>query len=277
MNKQTYVYICQPTAEMRAGPDPHQEVVSQAFFSEAITILGSKGDWLKVCTCIDDYQGWIKKSAVYQRPSPFPSNPTPIAKVSRCAAHLYRSPDTSYGPILTLPFESRVEILPTSDTINTRWLKVALPDESHAFLQRGDITINPQPLNVSQMCELSLFFLGIPYTWGGRSSFGYDCSGYVQMLYRQRGLFIPRDSKDQCAWNKFRPQTLENLASGDLLFFGFSSDQIRHVGLALDKKRFIHAVACVENAPYVRISDLNDPEWNGSGHYPYRTARTYCT
>jgi Cell wall-associated hydrolases (invasion-associated proteins) len=68
--------------------------------------------------------------------------------------------------------------------------------------------------------ELSKRFLELPYTWGGRSSFGYDCSGFVQMLYRQMGIFIPRDAIDQMHWEKFTPIPIEEAQLGDLYFLG---------------------------------------------------------
>ena len=123
------------------------------------------------------------------------------------------------------------------------------------------------------MCSLSLNFLNLPYTWGGRSSFGYDCSGFVQMLYRQMGLYIPRDTKDQISWEKFKSIPIEDLSTGDLIFFGIDKDKIRHVGLYLGDQKFIHSTVA-ENAPYIHISSLRDADWNGPGRFAYRAART---
>ena len=38
------------------------------------------------------------------------------------------------------------------------------------------------------MLMFSSRFAGLPYLWGGTSTFGYDCSGFTQMLYRQTGV-----------------------------------------------------------------------------------------
>ena len=104
-------------------------------------------------------------------------------------------------------------------------------------------------------------------------SFGYDCSGYIQMLFRQMSIHLPRNSYQQCDWKGFMEIPIEKTLPGDLYFFGFAKNEIKHVGLALGNQQFIHTCAAVENMPYLRISSLQDHAWNGSGYYPYSTAR----
>lgn len=86
------------------------------------------------------------------------------------------------------------------------------------------------------------------------------------------GISIPRDSKDQMAWAGFAEISFDQLQPEDLIFFGLAEDKIRHVGLALGENQFIHSTVA-ENMPYIRISSLSDPEWNGSGRFVYRSAR----
>lgn len=266
-------YISSPVIDMQELPEQGSEIVSQAYFSEEVNIIEEAQNWVKIETVIDHYQGWIQKDLLCQRNDSFLSNPsTSIAKINRCAAHLYGVQDTVYGPILTLPFDSRLEVLEPRQESNSRWIKVFLVDGRSGYIQRGDVTLNPTFLRRDQMCTLSLQFLGLPYTWGGRSSFGYDCSGFVQMLYRQMGIYLPRDSKDQICWEGFTNISIDSLLPGDLIFFGFAEDKIRHVGMYLGNNQFIHATVA-ENLPYIRISDLNDPEWNGSRRFTYRAAR----
>ncbi|MFX8644945.1 NlpC/P60 family protein, partial [Acinetobacter baumannii] len=40
-------------------------------------------------------------------------------------------------------------------------------------------------------------FLNVPYLWGGRSSFGIDCSGYVQQVFKFFNMQLPRDAYQQ--------------------------------------------------------------------------------
>lgn len=273
-----FSYVCSPVIDMRELPKQDSEIVSQGYFSEEVSILEEAQDWVKIETAIDHYQGWVQKSGLCQRPDAFfANNAKLIAKVNRLAAHLYSVQDTVYGPILTLPFDSKLEVLdPTDLDSNSRWIKVALVDGREGYIQRGDISFNQTPLTIDQICSLSAQFLGLPYTWGGRSSFGYDCSGFVQMLYRQSGNYLPRDSKDQMRWENFVAIPLDQLHRGDLIFFGLAEDKIRHVGLSLGNNLFIHSTVA-ENTPYIRISDITEPEWNGAGRFTYRAARRLKT
>lgn len=269
-----FYYTASPVIEMRELPKQDSEIVSQSYYSEEVKIVEETDNFLKIETVIDHYQGWIKKDALCRRKDPFLTNPsTLIAKVNRCAAHLYGVQDTVYGPILTLPFDSRLEVIEQKNDPTSRWIKVLLVDGREGFIQRGDVTYDSTLLNRDQMCDLSLQFLGLPYTWGGRSSFGYDCSGFVQMLYRQMGIHLPRDSKDQMHFANFRSVAFDALEPSDLIFFGLSEDKIRHVGMYLGNDLFIHATVA-ENLPFIRMSCLTDPEWNGSGKFIYHTART---
>ena len=271
-----YHTIISPVSEMRKLPNPFSEVVSQAIFAEDVQIMEEVGDWLKIKTTMDEYTGWVQKKNVHSLTIPYIDSASPYVIVNRLSAHVYDRPDIIYGPLLTLPFESRLKATDPND--DPRWLKVLLPNGQIAFIQKGDIKshIANTTFTMQQIANFSQNFLGLPYTWGGRSSFGYDCSGFVQMLYRQMGISLPRDSKDQFVFNGLCCQQIAQLTPGDLIFFGLAENQIRHVGFALGEGKFIHTSAVTENKPYVRISHINDPAWGGSAaHYPFVAGKRF--
>lgn len=270
-------YVNAPIEPMRESPNATSEIVSQAVFSEPVIshqeVEGKEGEWVEIETAVDHYRGWVRKSAICAREEPYPAKDFRFVKVNRLAAHVYAVEDTIYGPILTLPFESPLQCIDYEKGSTSRWLKVLLPDARVAYVQRGDILEEePSILTMEEMCAFSMRFLGLPYTWGGRSSFGYDCSGFVQMLYRHMGVHLPRDSKDQMRFEGFKSVSLDQLQLGDLIFWGSSEEKICHVGMYLEEGRFIHA-GVAENSPYITITCLSNPHWNGTSWLKFCAAR----
>jgi gamma-D-glutamyl-L-lysine dipeptidyl-peptidase len=180
--------------------------------------------------------------------------------VRSLSANLYREPDvTRHAPLLTVPFETRLEIIPQAPPENEDYLRVRLLDQREAWIDRGDVDLTPRLLTIPESIELAKRFLGITYTWGGRSSFGYDCSGFTQMLVRSRGIIMPRDADLQAAWSGVVPVERKHLKPGDLLFFGKAPDHITHTGMYIGKGHFIHDTT--NGHPGVQISRLNDQPW----------------
>ena len=108
-----------------------------------------------------------------------------------------------------------------------RWVPLTLLDGRKGWIHRGDI--RPwEPLSLDALCAEAQRLLGCPYLWGGRSSMGCDCSGYVQMLYRMAGIILPRDACQQATSG----EAVDTLLPGDLLFYG-SAGQVGHVALFL--------------------------------------------
>lgn len=252
-------YVHLPVVSMREGPSLATKVVSQALFAEPVQVQSEAGGWVSIQTP-DGYVGWVEKGSFISRGSAY----DPQIQTSRISAHLYERPDTEYGPLLTLPFGSPLELLPLADP---RWHHVRLPDGKEAFIQKGDVSPDS-----SDLYTFSQKFLHLPYTWGGRSSFGFDCSGFIQMLFAREGIRLPRDARQQIAWGK--PVPFEALQKRDLLFWGKSERDIRHVGMVLEPPHFIHT-STRENKPFLRISAYFDFEWSGDSDafYPFRTAR----
>lgn len=246
-------FIFLPCVDMREGPSQETRRVSQALFGEEVEVLKSHEKWFFIKTP-DNYTGWVKEGIVAKdRPC------SPDLEVSRLQAHVYARADTEFGPLLTLAFGSKLECLET----DSRWHQILLPDARKAYIQRGDVETE-----VFELSSFSKKFLGLPYTWGGRCSFGFDCSGYIQMLYSRLGFQLPRDARQQVHCGA----SVASLTLGDLIFWGYSHTDIRHVGMFLEGDTFIHT-SVRENKPYLRLSKISDPEWNGSGLYSYSTAR----
>lgn len=248
-----------PVADMHSTPSEDSDVVSQAILSSDVTVLEVNGDWAKIRTN-DQYTGWIPLNAMVPKLGAGPYNGSgAMAQVTSMFAHIYRETDvTKHQPLITAPFESRLAIADEMKS-DARWLKVQLPDGAIGYIQRGDVTLSPKTLTIPESIDLAKHFLGLPYTWGGSSSYGYDCSGFTQMLVRSRGIIMPRDADLQAAWTGVLPIKRDELKPGDLLFFGSGPDHITHTGMYIGNGKFIHATT--HDHPVVQISRVDDQPW----------------
>jgi cell wall-associated NlpC family hydrolase len=247
-----------PVANMYSSASENTDVVSQAVLGSNVAVLEKKHRWAKVRTA-DQYTGWMSLRELRKTTQPYGA-PGRTVQVESLFANLYRETDvTAHQPVMELPFESHLEVVEGAPGENNRWLEVRLPDERTAWVQTGDIVRDPQPLTIEQSIELGKRFLGIPYLWGGRSSYGYDCSGFTQMLVRSRGINMPRDADLQAAWSGAEAVDRRDLQAGDLLFFGESEGKITHTGMFIGDGEFIHDTT--NTHPMVQISRLDDQPW----------------
>lgn len=251
-----------PVANMYSSATQDSDVVSQAILGTNVVTLEPRGDWAKIRTP-DGYAGWISTVTLRQlRDSrPYAASGKTV-QVDSLFANLYRETDvTAHKPVLTIAFESRLEVVSEGSGDDAGWIKIRLPDQSNAWIQSGDVIRDVKPLTIADSITLAKRFLGIPYLWGGRSSFGFDCSGFTQMLVRQRGINMPRDADLQAAWNGVVTIDRKDLQAGDLLFFGSSPANITHTGMFIGNGEFIHDTT--HDHPMVQISRLEDEPWTG--------------
>jgi cell wall-associated NlpC family hydrolase len=253
--------VVKPVANMYSAPSQDADVVSQAIFGSSVVLVEEQSAWAKVRTA-DDYSGWMLLAALrrYGADDHAYASTGTVAQVENLFANVYREPNvTKHQPLLTLPFEARLEVAAEPEKDGGRWVEVRLPDGRSAWIQRGDVNLNPRPFSVKETIELAQRFLGLTYLWGGTSSFGFDCSGFTQMLVRRRGIVMPRDADAQAAWAGVVPVKRAKLQAGDLLFFGESPQQITHTGMYIGHGKFIHDSA--HEHPGVQIGRLADQPW----------------
>jgi len=249
--------VVQPVANMYSRASTDAEVVSQAIFSTNVAILEQEGAWLKVRTP-DTYTGWMQASATV-RSKPY-ADAGGVVQVEALFANLYRETNiTKHQPVITIPFESRLEVIGEPET-GGRWFQVRLPDDRTAWVQAGDVTTTPRhDMSVAELIDWSKRFVGLPYLWGGTSTYGYDCSGFMQMLCRRRGFSLPRDAQPQAEWSGMQPVEKTDLQPGDLLYFGSSPKHITHTGMYIGNSMFINATA--HQHPMVQVDNLNEEHW----------------
>jgi gamma-D-glutamyl-L-lysine dipeptidyl-peptidase len=251
--------VVRPVVNMFRTPTNDADVVSQSLYGTNVKLIKAEADWLQIRTA-DDYSGWVHSNEVRKLEGKRYADGVPFVRVYEASANVYREPDvTLHAPLLNLPWESRLEVINGRVDEKGRWLKVHLADGGVGFIQRGDVSSDTGTLDIPQTIALAKRFMGVTYTWGGTSSFGFDCSGFVQMLMRQRGYTIPRDASLQVNWDGVSHIDRKDLQSGDLLYFGEDLTKVTHTGMYIGNGEFIHDT--VHERPMVQISRLDDEPW----------------
>ncbi len=102
----------------------------------------------------------------------------------------------------------------------------------------------------AQVISAAKKYLGVPYLWGGTDpNKGFDCSGFVQRVYGDLGIDVPRVSRDQARAGK-PVASLAQAKPGDLVAFGSPVD---HIGIYIGNNKMI---AAPSRGDVVKIQDV---------------------
>ena len=107
-----------------------------------------------------------------------------------------------------------------------------------------------------QIADIAHSLLGIPYKYGGASPKGFDCSGLVYYTHGKLGIRTPRTSIQQ--YKTAKNIKLNELQSGDLVFFTLNKATVSHVGIYVGNGRFIHAP---KSGKRVKENNISDGYW----------------
>lgn len=122
----------------------------------------------------------------------------------------------------------------------------------------------PKTKGARSIVELARAYSGTPYSWGGgntkgpskgfgrgANTVGFDCSSFLQFLWAQQGVAIPRVTYDQ--WRAGTAVGRDQLRAGDAVFFRPGSRGPEHVGMYIGNGQFIHAP---KTGDVVKVSNL---------------------
>lgn len=244
------------------------DVVSQAILGTNVKLLQKEKaadgeDWYEVETP-DSYKGWIIASALrFLGPGDKPyASMGKVFVVSALLANIYREDSvTRHKPVKVAPISAVLEMAGEKDE---RWLEVRLPCGTKAWIQRGEGDIHEAPWAwprrpAEDRVALAKRFVGLTYTWGGTSPYGFDCSGFVQLVHKMSGIALLRDARLQFVQPGLDAVPKGEERAGDLVYFGRAADRITHVGMMIDREHFIDSKP--SGAPGVQIDRLADESW----------------
>jgi hypothetical protein len=233
--------ICRVSvAPLRSAPKDQAEIVSQLLFGEQVLILERLEKWLRVQQVYDGYEGFVDFKQIHRIDEQI---------FKDFAEHRFLAPAAAMNPVI---YEdgSKVYLVAGSN----------LPAYQDGSCKIGDqvLKVDFEPLEVNydrpsnnNLLEHALFFQHAPYLWGGRTLFGIDCSGFVQVVYKMAGIKLLRDASQQ-ALQGSTVHFLPEAQPGDVAFFDNAEGKITHVGILLNHKEIIHA------SGQVRIDPIDD-------------------
>ena len=210
-------FLNKPVANIYFKPSHNSEVVSQILYGEKFKILLKRKKYIKIKTHYDNYIGYIKKDK-------FLENFKPSYKISKKKSRIFFKRDKRF-------LSSNHYLYYGSGVYKRNENKKYIEFEKNKWIKKSDIkNIDHHEKNYIKIFK---FFLNTKYLWGGKTCDGIDCSALIQIYFYYNRIFFPRDTKDQIRFCKRKRS--KNRLKGDIVFWK------GHVGICLNKSRFIHA------------------------------------
>jgi cell wall-associated NlpC family hydrolase len=216
--------VSEAIAPLRNAPSPDAELMTQALKGERVTVYDRNGEgfsWGQLNS--DGYVGWLPDSTLA------PAAAAPTHKVTALWTFAFPGPSIKLPPVEAIPMSARLAIIGAEGPFAVTGQGRYLPSQHLA----------PLEANASDFVAVAERFIGTPYLWGGKSAFGIDCSGLVQIALNAAGTGCPRDSDMQMdgLGRALDSAEIKRLQRGDLIFWK------DHVAIVRDAATVVHANA----------------------------------
>ena len=225
--------ILPAVAPVHIQPAFTSEMISQALMWENVQILEKYKNWCQIYM-EDGYEGWIHTFFLYYR-EPLDEM---FTFITDRAVSVFFDIDKPNSIAALLSYGTYVPMVEKTDD----FINIYLPDGNTGY-------IGPQKQVVKTsrkvIIDLATSLLAIPYLWGGKSSFGYDCSGFIQMVLKTAGIYIQRDTSLQIKTKNLEKIHMDEAEQGDLLFF-LENNRTNHVAFLLGEGKIIHCSGLVK-------------------------------
>lgn len=225
-----YGVVLQPLVAARLSASERSEMVTQYLFGDILLVEKEDSEFYFVTSLYDNYSGWVCKGSIHL-----------VGDVSLLELKTTYMSTAQLADVFNLSDRSIIRLPLGSRLIGYNELNGRFGINGCEYQIHPSFVVNTQPASLEGILETAFSFKNAPYLWGGKTTLGIDCSGFVQQVYAIHGFELPRDARQQVEVGS-AVDTLADAKQGDLLFFSSTvSSDISHVGLFLDSNRVIHA------------------------------------
>ncbi len=260
-----YAVIECSAANLRSEPDSSSEKADVLYEGSLCTLLQQEGDWYLVQ--YGDTTGYVLSSLMETTNSESDGSTgietlnEAIAREAEEAAEAQAAAEAAAAAAAAQTSSSSSSSSQSSASQQTVTQETTSSQSSASQETTTQATTTSQETvapsynssSSSSIVSVAEQYLGVPYVWGGTSPSGFDCSGFVQYVFRQCGYSISRVASAQYSNGTY--VSYANLQPGDLVFFErtYSTSGISHVGIYIGGGQFIHAASSG-----VKISSLSE-------------------
>lgn len=238
------------TVEDRLDFYNRNAIQTQALFGTRVEVMEEQGEWSHILipeqSCKKNeigYPGWVPTAQLAPWSDAYQlKEDQPAVIVTSAHTRLY---DLEQVEGIELAYLTRLPLIEeTSEgvVVSTVFGPSLLRKDDVQIVKNGEPVPVQAPVNKGEAIVANAKrFLGLPYLWGGMSSYGYDCSGFAYNMHRSLGIVIPRDASDQALAGVQVEKS--DLLPGDLLFFAYEEGKgrVHHVGIYIGNGEMIHS------------------------------------
>ena len=213
-------------ANIYSNPQFSSQLVTQALFFEALEVISHHGNWFKVSQW-DNYIGYIHKFYLFDDIA----DKEKKYIIKDRFLFLYDSVDFK-NIAMVAPFGCEIPAILVDNNYYT-----IQSDNKYFFKEESYIFKNDKR---SEIIECSKKLIGSPYLWGGKTPFGYDCSGFVQQVFKSINISLKRDTSEQIKDKRMNSIDITSVNIGDIVFFDMEGNGVDHVGIWYGENQIIH-------------------------------------